>query len=132
MTTDPGLEHDPRALNADYTPALVHEVDQRDTISQASYADVDLRDAGALHFTEWTGASGLLPEWRWAQVTYLDVEPAGVSVRRVADEHWDRLPDLVRDHYNHPDDRSPGQHAATNLEGITMAHEAEDGGEIGR
>jgi hypothetical protein len=120
MTTDdgaPGLEHDPRALNEDYTPALVHEVDQRDSISQASYADVELRDAGALHFTEWTGDSGLLPEWRWAQVTYLDVEPAGAGaagqLRRVADEHWDRLPDLVRDHYPHPNDRSAGQQAAT-------------------
>jgi len=110
---DPGLEHDPRALNEAYTPALVHEVDQRDTISQASYADVELKDAGALHFTEWTDEHGLLPEWRWAQVTFLKVEPAGPSVRRVADEHWDRLPDLVRDHYPHPPDRSAGQQATT-------------------
>jgi hypothetical protein len=114
---DPGLEHDPRALNGDYTPALVHEVDQRDTISKASYADVELHDAGALHFTEWTGDHGLLPEWRWAQVTFLKVEPATPDAagggRRVADEHWDRLPDLVRDHYPHPHDRSAGQRATT-------------------
>ena len=95
------LEHDPRGFDFTITPAVVVEVGKDDVVSKVSFADVQLRECGALRWTEWTGAEGLLPEWRWSEVRYLDterVERDGTNhMARIAPCDWNRLSDAVQE-----------------------------------
>jgi DNA-binding PadR family transcriptional regulator len=95
------LEYDPRAFDFGMTPAVVEEVRKDDVVNKVSFADVQLRECGALYWTEWSGASGLLPQWRWCEVRYLDTERSerdGNNVMaRICSDDWDRLPDAVRE-----------------------------------
>jgi hypothetical protein len=103
------LEHDPRAFEPSMTPAVVCEVCDDGDDPKVSFADVELRESGALYWEEWTGESGLLPEWRWSQVTYLDVEENGCfdvedasaerppGTVRIVEKDWRRLPARVRE-----------------------------------
>lgn len=102
------LEHDPRAFKTSLTPAIVEEVLDDDSVSKVSFANVQLRGCGALHWEEWSGASGLLPNWRWSEVRYLDTERAdrdGTRTRaRICADDWDRLPTIVQNVVNLEDD----------------------------
>jgi len=95
------LEHDPRAFSPSLTPAVVGEMRKDQVISKISFADVQLRESGALYWEEWSGADGLLPEWRWSEVRYLgfeDTESDGLPARiRVCADDWNRLPDAVQE-----------------------------------
>jgi DNA-binding PadR family transcriptional regulator len=95
------LEYDPRAFGFGMTPAVVEEVRTDHIVNKVSFADVDLRESGALYWTEWSGAEGLLPEWRWSEVRYLDTERAEQDatslMARICSDEWDRLPDAVRE-----------------------------------
>jgi len=101
VETADDLQHDPRGFDFTITPAVVVEVGKDDVVSKVSFADVQLRECGALHWTEWTGAEGLLPEWRWSEVRYLDterVERDGTNhMARIAPCDWNRLSDAVQE-----------------------------------
>lgn len=106
LDTAEDLEHDPRALDSSLAPAVVEEVHEDDSVSKVSFANVQLRECGALYWKEWSGAAGLLPEWRWSEVRYLGtdrLERDGTRLRIAADE-WDRLPDVVRELVDQDDD----------------------------
>ena len=102
------LEHDPRAFSPSLTPAVVYEVHKDDSVSKVSFANVQLRECGALYWEEWSGATGLLPEWRWSEVRYLEtdrVERDGTKLQpRIAADDWDRLPDVVCELVDQEDD----------------------------
>ena len=108
VDTAEDLEHDPRGFDFPNPPAIVVEVGKDDVTDKICFADVQLRECGALYWTEWTGADGLLPEWRWAEVRYLATERAergGASaMARVAPEDWYRLPNAVQGMVDQDDD----------------------------
>ena len=107
------LEYDPRAFGLDMEPAVVEEVSKDDVVSRVSFADVQLRESGALYWTEWSGAEGLLPEWRWSEVRYLDTErgerDANKFQARVVPADWDRLPDAVRELVDQDEDANESE-----------------------
>jgi len=102
------LKHDPRAFSPSLTPAVVGEMRKDEVVSKISFADIQLRESGALYWEEWSGADGLLPEWRWSEVRYLgfeDTESDGLPARvRICADDWDRLPDVVQEVVNFEDD----------------------------
>ena len=102
------LEHDPRSFSISLTPAIVEEVLEDDSVSKVSFANVQLRDCGALRWEEWSGAAGLLPEWRWSEVRYLDTERTerdGTKLMaRICTDDWDRLPTVVQEVVDFEDD----------------------------
>ena len=102
------LEHDPRAFNISLTPAIVEECLEDDSVSKVSFANVQLRECGALRWEEWSGAAGLLPEWRWSEVRYLDTErterDGTKMMARICADDWDRLPTVVQEVVDFEDD----------------------------
>jgi len=114
VTTDGGVEsakdlkYDPRAFGLGMSPAVVEEICKDDVVNKVSFADVQLRESGALYWTEWSGAEGLLPEWRWSEVRYLDTERSERDANKfqasVVPADWDRLPDAVRGLVDQDDD----------------------------
>jgi len=101
VDTANNLQHDPRGFDFTITPAVVVEVSKDDVVSKLSFADVQLRECGALHWTEWTGAEGLIPEWRWSEVRYLDTERVDRDdinhMARIAPCDWNLLSDAVQE-----------------------------------
>ena len=102
------LEHDPRWFEFSNTPAVVVEVGKDDVVDKVTFADVQLRDCGALYWTEWTGDEGLIPKWRWAEVRYLDTERAErdgtIGMARIAPGDWNRLPNDIQHLVDQDDD----------------------------
>lgn len=108
VDTAEDLEYDPRRFDFSMTPAVVEKVSKDDIVSKVSFANVELRESGALYYMEWTGAEGLLPEWRWSEVHYLDTDRAerdGTNfMARVASDNWNKLPNAVRELVDQDDD----------------------------
>ncbi|MFT4921028.1 MAG: hypothetical protein ACI8XM_000221 [Haloarculaceae archaeon] len=103
---DVSLEHDPRAFEYSFSPALV-EAQRDDGTELTTFASVQIRDSGVLVATQWTGHKLVLPAWRWAEVRYLRtrrVHPDETSKVRqqVAAGDWHLLPDELRERLDRP------------------------------
>lgn len=106
LVTDGGtdaFENDPNRLPIGWAPAVIGEHTEEGTV-KLSVANVDLHESGALHYTQYDGRTGIIPEWRWTEVEYLDTETfaeddqLGADMRRrVLARDWSLLPDPVRE-----------------------------------
>jgi hypothetical protein len=100
---DDALEYDPRSFRDYMTPAVVRERLGDGETAKVSFAEVNLRESGALFWRTWDGESGLLPEWRWTEVSFIETERitdehgAPTGGQQVAEHDWSRLPDNVRE-----------------------------------
>lgn len=101
--TDGILDADPREFYESWRPGVVHErLDDGET-AKVSFADIDIHDSGALAWRTWDGEVGLLPEWRWTEVSFIDTERVydehgyASGKQSVTEDDWGRLPDTVRE-----------------------------------
>ncbi|WP_247006342.1 hypothetical protein [Halorientalis litorea] len=87
---------DPDKLPSRFTPAVV-ECKDADEITTVSYANVSVKDSGALRYVEWLGRSGKIPPWRWTQVAELQTNFNDDGGKHVVDEDYQYLPPEIRE-----------------------------------